>query len=405
MNKLKKIFLEPLSPQVSFLIITFIVYLVCVLSQFSYFTQDTWLHQDAWWGYIREHGFSAVNTLNQDPEVHSDYTTIWYFVIWMFNGINLVPGHCIKILATICSVGCAIVVSRIVRHYLPDSKNAPTAALAFTLFSPAIFLDLVKTNLPDSLYILFVLIAYLCFIKRKQTSAWFYLSIGACFKLMAVYLAPLFLYSYIRDFKTNTLKEKLSPVGGGIGVGLCSLPCVFAGGRFVDGIIMPIINRAGGFSFSYTLWQFMPDDPNHFELLSIAATFFIVYCILKFIFAFVPKENRENVEITILPVLFPLICYYLLPAQHESYFSTAGVFAFIAWCARPSKKTFFVALVINFMIFISFTTIGFRHWLNPDFYSSVFYDIQLMSTVILSIIGYLIYLLYKNSSFNKTKNK
>lgn len=392
-------------------LVSLIAYLICIFSQRHFVTGDTHRYQILWWNYINENGFKSIATLNNSVStggLGGDYTTIWYFIIWIFCKIGLYPNfpveYNIKLIAVVASVVSAIVVYFIIKHFRSKARYAPTFGMVVTLFLPAFLLDVIKTNLPDTVYLMFILFAFLTFIKDKKQLAWFVLGLGLCFKLMAIYLAPFFLYFYLKDFKKYRLKDKLSPLFIFPAIIICSIPCVISGGSWFDGILGVFINRSVGAMHvnGYTLWQLMPNDIDNFKYFSIALMFLVFVAIFIFVKYFVSEENKADVEYTILLPLFPMIAYFLLPAQHETYFAMATVFAFINWCIIPRRKTLFIFATTNMLLFIGYSIISFRWFLEemPNS-NSILYDSQLWALCTASIIAYLMYQLYKSSIYNK----
>ncbi len=391
--------------------IALIAYAVCIYSQRHFVTMDVPTFQVPWWNYISEHGFQGIATLNNPPEAGGaggNYTTIWYFLIWLFCESGLYPyfpiEYNIKLMAVVCSVISALAVYFVIKHYRPKARYAPTFGMVATLFLPSFLLDVVKTNLPDTLYIMFAMLALLAFLKNRKSAAWFILGFGICFKLMAIYLAPFFVYFYIKDFKKYSLKEKLSPLFVLIPIVLCSIPNLLSGGDFMSGIVGVMLGRSGeAMHFNgYSFWQFMPNDAIHFQSFAIALFLLSFAAIVIFVKRFVPDERKREVETTVLLPLFPMVAYFLLPAQHELYFSMAAVFAFIIWCVRPKKKTFFVFAALNILLFVGYCTLSYRAL--PITPVGVFDDYQLLSFVFACVIGYLGYQIFKNSVYCKGRD-
>ena len=392
------------------IVFSLVIYLVCIYSQRKFGTGDTYYALMTWWDHMFYNGFRGILTMNipvEEGGAGANYTSIWYAVIWLFIKLRLYPHfpieYCIKSIAVVCSVLSALTVKRIVQHYRPDAKYMPNLALVVTLYMPAFLLDVVKTNLPDSTYLMFALMALLAFIKDKKSLAWVLLGFGICFKLMAIYLAPFFIYFYLKDFDKYKISESMSPFFIIIPILVCSVPHVIAGGTWFGGVIEPLFNRAGGYMqcFSYSLWQFMPNYAENFTIFSVGLTLLVFAFIFFFVQRFVPENQKNEVEYYILLPLFPMICYYLLPAQHEGYFAMAAVFSFIVWCIKPVKRYFIIFFGSNLLLFIAYCAVSIR-WYYEGFLTagtSIIYDVPFLSLCFASIMFYAGYHIYKNSDF------
>jgi len=397
-------FLKEYKLQLFVIVVSLFCYLIFVYAERHYLTYDTVLSQVPWWNYIAENGWRGIATLNYAGM--GDYTTIWYFVIAIFTKLHLYPQfpieYLIKFLAVACSLLSAAVVFLIVKHFRPESKYSPVIAACLTPFLPMFSMDLLKTNLTDGMYILPSLLSFYFFLKNKKSLSWFVLALGACFKLMAIYLAPVYLFFYIKDFKKYNLQEKLAPLWGLAAVFLCSLPNVFAGGKLIDGIVTPILGRNDiGEAMS---WFWLIPTSNNFtpagtaqdmKVMVYGLLILVFFMTFFFIIKYVKKEKHRLVGLAILPTLSIMLCFYLLPSQHETYFAMAGIFAIIGFFAMPKKELFVNFLSINIFLFYMYL-FGITWWYEEPVW--VLPNVQ-MGLIYLGLIIFNYYIIFKNSVF------
>lgn len=317
---------------------------------------DTTTFQTVWWHYLFEHGWSGIATLNTTHFQYSgNYTTIWYFFIVCLTKVGIYPhfslAFCIKAIALFGSVISSVTMFFIVKHFRPDSTYIPTISALITLFLPAFLGDIIKTNLPDSIYLMFCLLSYLAFLKNKFWSVAFLIGLAASFKLMAIYLAPVYLYFYIRDFKKYKVTQKFSPLATVIAIVLSSLPNVFAGGTFLGGIIQPLLGRSSASMkwLSNSIWVFLPVNADKFKGLSFVLTGGVLFVTGMLVHHLVGR-TREKQLLTFLPILSTLICTYILPAQHGNYFALATVFSLLAFVVFPNKYYFILFIFLNILL-------------------------------------------------------
>jgi hypothetical protein len=313
----------------------------------------------------------------------------------------------IKAMAVFFSIISAVTMFFLIKHFRPKSCYLPTVIACATLFSPAFLLDILKANLPDSLYLSFMLLSLLCFVKRKTGSAWFLCIVGACFKLMAIYLIPVYIWFYLKNFKTDSLYEKIKPfIFSFLALLICSLPNIITGGSFKDAIVTPILERSNAMmnSYSLSIWNFLPNNHKDFHLFAITLTgltFIILFIFLK---SFVRKEHYAAIEFPVLLTLSPLICYFFLPAQHEAYFASATIFAVLGAVIMLNKKFFGIAVALNALFFYIYSLIisMISKAMNTiDLLSSGRLLFQLLTLVYIAIVGSLLQEIWRNSRLYK----
>lgn len=400
-------FIKEYKLQLLIVAVSLLCYLMLAYAGRHYYTFDTVMFLTPWWNYISREGWQGIATMN-GPGL-GDYTTIWYFIVAIFTKLQLYPNlpieYCIKFIAMTCSLLSAVAVFFITRHFHPKSKFLPVIAACITPFLPTFSIDLLKSNFTDGMYIMPSLWSFYFFLKGKKEVSWFLLAFGACFKLMAVYLVPVYLYFYIKDFARYSLREKLAPLWGIVAVFVCSIPNFLAGGKLLDGIITPILDRNEvGFVMPY-FWlipstnNFMPaTTAQDMRLMLYALLIFIFFFTFFFTLRYVREEYKTQVGLTVLPAISILVCFYLMPSQHETYFTMAAIFAFIGFLALLKKEFFVNFIVLNIFLFCMYL-FGLSWWhegqirILPDAH---------MGFIYLGIVIFNYYILYQHSVFYRS---
>lgn len=283
-----------------------------------------------------------------------------------------------------------------------SSKDSwrPLFAGALVLFLPSFFADVLKTNLPDSPYLAFCLLSLVALQRQKNWLAWFLIGIGAAFKMMAIYIIPFYLFFYLRDFRIATWKQRVAPLFIAAGFAVCSIPSLLAGQSVYEatfGWVLPRIDTHLDFGFWNILngqeWQwFPPIDAGQmhnlvvFGYACILLVFFVVYLLL---FNVGNREEQAVASLDLL-VLSPLVCWFFLPSQRESYFTLAAVFVMIALIIRPDRGRFVVFIMINVILWEAY------HGLNRVI-GQLAYEYLL-----LGIAGYLVWRIWRISILRQT---
>lgn len=368
--------------------------------------RDVNCYQMSWWTYLADHGFHGATTINSvkltnpwslasnpcNPTT-SNYTTPWYFLIAIFAKVHPVSveyvSMILKIFSAIFVVLCATMVFFIVREIRPRTKYLPMIFAVIALFSPVFFGDILKTNLTDGIYIFFALLAYFLALKKHWIWAWFSLGVGASFKLMAVFVLPILLVMYFREFRQLNIREKLSPLNFLLAVVVLSLPNILAGGGFYDAIIGADILHLGapqhwGFSAEWIFGSRVADVK--FGSFALMAAYITIFWR---VFAKRSTQNFREFLPTIL-VLFLLLAFYFLPAQFETYSALAVIFVLIAWAMTGKFREAAIFVLLSSLYVWNFCYVDFRGGKNL----SVF---VLGSRSTLSIIIYLTYRLFREN--------
>ncbi|MCL2490795.1 MAG: hypothetical protein FWF36_08790 [Propionibacteriaceae bacterium] len=328
--------------------------------------------QVGWWAYIDQHGFRGIATIG--PDTGANYTSIWYFVMWLFTKSGLYAHlpleYCLKSLAIAGTIAAAVAAFFVVKTLEPRVGSwKPVVAASMIPFLPAFFLDTLKTNLPDSLYLgvdLFVLLAIL---RRKPLLAWFLLGIAVSLKLMAIYIAPFLIFLYILRFAATPLLKRLSPLCLVPGILVAGLPGILAGQTLVDATVGPMVLRAagdgqGGLNYGIwqilfdPKWQWMPTIPTgvtptaelhagtSFGLLVVI----LAVTILTALLVRATDETRRCDAALDFLIVSPIICFLFLPSQHEGYWGLATVFAMVGFVMRRSPQSAVVLVGLSFIL-------------------------------------------------------
>lgn len=360
-----------------------------------------------WWNYISEQGFSGISTITS-AGVGADYPSIWYFIIWIFTSTGIYPALplaiCIKLIAVIGTIISATIIFQIIKHFRPKTRYLPSIAFSLTLFLPSFFLDVAKTNLPDTIYICFSLGAILALLKRRWCTVWFLIGMAINLKFMAVFIVPFLLYFYLKDFLKMNWQKRLAPICGLLTIPLCAIPGLLAGSNFYEASVLSTIFHRSGFltAYGYTpnIWQFVPENlAYHFIAVATIITAGVISTIMFFALALVPSEKKSKIEYPILMTLLPLAAFFFIPGQREAYFSIAGVTSALAFLISPRRETFLIALGINYALAMSYLN---AFWDGNLFGTTIVADLYLLVLLLGSIITYLLWRLFKHSKCTKS---
>jgi alpha-1,6-mannosyltransferase len=153
------------------------------------------------------------------PNERSVYGPVWQFIslvpTW-FAGQDLMRGILsFKLLGLVAFVACTLVIWRLLRRLSPRFAVAGTLLFAW---NPLLQFELVGNGHNDTVMVLFVLLAVWALVSERRLLVLPLFALAVLTKLLAIALAPIFLYGLLRG--SRPLGEKLTAILGGGLIGL-----------------------------------------------------------------------------------------------------------------------------------------------------------------------------------------
>ncbi|GKQ42637.1 hypothetical protein RD055328_05600 [Companilactobacillus sp. RD055328] len=370
MSKFRKCFIESIKKnKYQYIYVLFIIlWLFMIVSIRNVYPAKgdlVWFQTD-WWNYIKDHGFSGIKTI-YDSEFLADYTSIWYFIIYIFTKFGIYPGiltlsASIKSIAVLFTIGSSIVIYFIVDQFYDRKKyiNSLMGGVS-TLLIPPFLADILKTNLTDSSYMFFALLALLCFFKKKRFLMWFFVGVGIYFKAMAIYVIPFFAIYYLFELRKPCMRELFAPVFAIFGFIVTAIPGMVAGLSFLEATFEIFFNRSavrtenGFINLIHGGNAFVSLDDNNykfFQVYILIAMIIIFLCIFGMLL--ILKKDMILSGTFNLLIIAPMICWLCMPAQRESYFALSGVFSLIVFSIYPTIKRFIMFVISNLLVWLSY---------------------------------------------------
>jgi len=340
-----------------------LLWVAMVISLHAVYSGDMHFSISAWWTYIDEHGYSSVGTIGSSG--YANVMPIWYFIMFLGVKLGLYPDHmvpCVKALAMVGTMVAVVAVYFIVKSLdrRPGSWR-PVIAASLVPFLPAFFLDTLKTNLPDSIYLGLDLMALLAIIKRRPCVAWLLVGVAVGFKPMALYFAPVLFLIYLLQFRSATVLRRLAPLFAIVGLVLTSVPALIAGEGLYDATIGIFISRANtDGSLYWGIWQLLFDPawggimPDLGNVPLAGGTIFgacVIVLIFVTLFALIfnaRDAGSKRQAVMDLLIVSPIVCFLFMPSQHEGYWALASVTALLVFVLRWSRKSLLLLGVLSF---------------------------------------------------------
>jgi hypothetical protein len=117
---------------------------------------------------------------------------------------------------------------------------------------------------------------------------------------------------------------------------------------------------------------------------------------------FIRTKHLKKIEIPVLLTLFPALCYFILPAQHEGYIAMAATLSFVALLYAWDRPRFTLFIGLSFINLLAFVIVGENAFRHDPF---GIFDVTTIALLYACFIGYLFYLLYKNSRLYRISDR
>ncbi len=310
-----------------------------------------------WFDRIKKNGgFLALG------EKIGDYTPAYFYILAFLTYLPFDPLYSIKVVSCIFDIALAIAVTLCVWELTKDKKIAVAAYTVASLL-PTVFLNSGAWAQCDSIYVSFIIFSLYFLLRKKHFTAMVFYGLGFCFKLQAIFFAPL--------LGVLWFKRKIPRTSPLIILGVFFLSCVpvWILGRDLGDVLRTYIAQTGQYNdrlslnaptllaaFGTVRKEWVEYLSSAFVVLGITVTVFVMY-----ICGHSKLENRSLVDFALL---FALLVPYLLPHMHERYFYLADILA-IVYVAIHRKRWYTLILtefcslwvVLNYLFTIQYLSL------------------------------------------------
>ena len=285
-----------------------------------------WPH---WYAFILENGGFAA--LGHDFGL---YNMAW---LTLLAGVaefapSLPAVYAIKAISVPFDFALAYLVYRCVALRWPESRAAPVAAAAATLFAPAVVLNGAMWGQSDAIYTTFLVACLYFLLKRRPAGAFAAFGLALAIKAPAVFFLPLLLWLAAKR-EVDWLRHGVwAPVAY-----LATLVPSWILGRNFYEMLWTYADQSGQFSDlvkgAANLYQWIPNDWYPYWPVGAAFTVGAVAAV-----AVLVKQSRARITPDLLVTLAAfsvLLVPFLLPKMHDRYFFPADALTIVLAFYRP----------------------------------------------------------------------
>lgn len=322
-----------------------------VILRVLFFNMVSWDYENAWLPWfevIKSKGFYGI------AEEFYGYPRVYIYVLYLLTFVPLNLLYSVKIIAVIFDIFLAFLVSKVVFEL---TKNSTLSKISFViiLWLPTVVMNSSYWGQNDSMYVSFVILSLLLFIKKKYFWAYFSFGLALSIKPQAVFVLPAIVIItinyllYNKDFRF-LLYLLLVPI-----IYLISgIPAFIAGMDIFNFLIGPI-KLSNAFSSptmgAPNIYTFLPMN----IYISYGSVIFIIGMVLSFtitlffmvyyIVSYPRYKQHYEIFTLLIFLLFALVEPYFLPRMHDRYFYIADILSVVfAFCFRD--KWFLPVVVV-----------------------------------------------------------
>lgn len=260
-----------------------------------------------------------------------DYTPPYLYILAFLTYLPIDSLITIKLVSCIFDFVTAFIFMRIVYR---ETRSLQKGMLAYfvLLFAPTVLFNGALWAQCDIIFTMFCLLSVYYFTKDDPTRAAVYFSIAFCFKLQAVFIAPLLIFMWLKG------RMKLRHFLFIPAIYLISVIPAFIAGRPLGELLTIYVSQSGQYKRlslnAPNIYIWMNDSAG--EYLSLAAILLCAASIVLIIYMSYKIELTNNL-IYSFALLFALVVPFLLPHMHERYFFMADLFSIIYAFIFPKR--------------------------------------------------------------------
>lgn len=321
-------------------------FMVILLGAFALFSRiSLFPYASGDYGQFLSHWFDTLQAAGGLPGIGlslGDYTPPYVYILSLLTYLPIYSLYSIKLVSVLFDFVLAIAVMRTV--YLSGrNKTAAIGAYAAVLFAPTVLLNSAFWAQCDGLYTAFLILSLCAYLREKPLAGTIYFSIAFCFKLQAIFFAPLLVFLWLKD------RIKLRHFLVIPGIYLLSILPAWIAGRPIGELLTIYAAQSGQYSGislnAPNLYIFI--EGNTDRALSTSAIFLCGGLVLLFLYLLY-RQNTPVTKESILRValFFALLLPYFLPHMHERYFYLADILAILYAFYRP-RRFYLPVLVVG----------------------------------------------------------
>lgn len=282
-------------------------------------TSDYNKHLSTWYNEISNMGGLAALR-----EQVGNYGILYQFLICLMTYLPISSLAAYKLLSLVFDILLAVVCGVFV-YQLTEGEDREhrylmaLAAYCATLMLPTTFLNSSVWAQCDSIYTTFVILGLLCLCKEHDAAAFIFMGIALSFKLQAVFVLPIFLFTAFMRRRLQYL------ILAGIAWYATCIPGFVAGRSLLSPLTIyqdqAAQYKSMNMNFPGISMLLSLDDYSKWGRITIVLTVVILAVYMLYIL-YRYRERHHEITITLiveLACLFAWTCVEFLPCMHERY--------------------------------------------------------------------------------------
>ncbi len=326
------------------ILILTILALVVRLILFNFQSHDFIRFLNPWLNFFRQNG-----GLNGIATYRGNYNAPYILILALLSYIPIKNIYLIKLISIFFDFLLAIA-SGYIAYLLSKKKNIAFLIYILILFLPQVVINGAMWGQCDSIYVFFLIISLIYFLKEKYFWTFIFLGISFAFKLQAVFILPLYIIIYVTQRKFSFLYFLLVPL---VEIVLC-IPNIILGMPFIKCFTVyfqQIGKNSYNLVFNYpNIYQIINFNFNILKKVGVLVTLIICMFLLFYLYKKHIKWNKEKVFS--LCFLLIMIVTYFLPCMHDRYVYFGEILSVIYYILY--RKNLGIVLIVNLNALVTY---------------------------------------------------
>ena len=262
-----------------------------------------------------------------------NYNMLYQFIITILTHFPINPLYAYKMVSVIFDYVLAFAGAGLAGRVLSSKENKKCKWVwCVIICAPSVFLNSAYWGQCDSIYVSFVLLGLLMFMREKYSVSFFWMGIAMGFKLQTIFVMPVLLLLYLAKKKFSVLQFLLIPFG----MVVCGLPNIIVGGRKISDVFTIYIEQADTYhslAMNYpSFWVLLTREINE-EIYGIIRNMTILFTVIVMsglcAVWLLGKIKWTKAHILYAAFLLSYTCVFFLPSMHDRYAYLIEVLAIV----------------------------------------------------------------------------
>lgn len=340
---------------------------------------DIYAYEAKWYDY-----FIKVGRIDAFKTVFYNYSPAFLYLLDVTTLFRFIPKEiAIKFISIIGDFFAAAAIYKLVGLRYQDNHILKWAGFFVMLLAPTVFVESAMWGQSDIIFTFFLLWSLFFIVSDKPLLAIFSFSLAFCFKIQAIFFAPIFVILFFHK-KFPWYYAFVLPVTYVISI----VPAWLAGGPFNKLISMYFTQFDYYRSLSMrapNIYLFIPSEPNYEQKVLIGMIVTMLVVLVYVLLRWLKWKDLSRTSLVFDAAMLAFLIPFFLPKMHERYFFLAGLLLIALAFYHP--RMIWAALMIQASSLLSFIPY-FSGWSDDFARAGTVINVLLLIGLVVSWVQY-----------------